>query len=82
MDLPLAEIDLTGDELIPLVAITGGLIFGAIWSVMWCIVTAVRAREAEKTRREIAAYISEGTISPEAGERLMKIAGTTPVSEA
>lgn len=32
----------------------------------------VRSTAREKTRREIAAYIAEGSMSPEQGERLMK----------
>jgi hypothetical protein len=36
-------------------------------------VTAVLSGHArERSRREIAAYIAEGSISPEQGERLMK----------
>jgi hypothetical protein len=32
----------------------------------------VRSTARERTRREIAAYIAEGTMTPEQGERLMK----------
>jgi hypothetical protein len=32
----------------------------------------VKSVSREKTRREIAAYIAEGSMSPEQGERLMK----------
>lgn len=32
----------------------------------------VRVRSQERTRREIAAYIAEGSMTPEQGERLMK----------
>jgi hypothetical protein len=32
----------------------------------------LRSAVREKTRREIAAYIAEGSMSPEQGERLMK----------
>ncbi len=32
----------------------------------------VRAVSRERTRREIAAYIAEGTMTPEQGDRLMK----------
>lgn len=34
--------------------------------------SVVRSNNKEKTRREIAAYIAEGSMSPEQGERLMK----------
>jgi hypothetical protein len=32
----------------------------------------VRSSAREKTRREIAAYIAEGSMTPEQGERLMR----------
>ncbi len=34
--------------------------------------SVIRSGTRERTRREIAAYIAEGTMSPEQGERLMK----------
>ena len=49
--------------LIAIVAIVFGTLSGAIKSV---------ARE--RTRREIAAYIAEGSMSPEQGEKLMRAA--------
>ena len=35
----------------------------------------VRSNSRERTRREIAAYIAEGTMTPEQGERLMRAGG-------
>jgi hypothetical protein len=32
----------------------------------------VKSSHRERTRREIAAYIAEGSMTPEQGERLMK----------
>lgn len=32
----------------------------------------IRSNSRERTRREIAAYIAEGSMTPEQGERLMK----------
>lgn len=34
--------------------------------------STIRASAREKTRREIAAYIAEGSMTPEQGERLMR----------
>jgi hypothetical protein len=34
--------------------------------------SVLRTNSKERTRREIAAYIAEGSMSPEQGERLMK----------
>lgn len=36
------------------------------------IKSMVKTSSRERTRREIAAYIAEGTLSPDQGERLMK----------
>lgn len=33
----------------------------------------LRSRQYERSRREIAAYIAEGSMSPEEGERLLQI---------
>jgi len=41
-----------------------GIVFGTIASVIGRIAT-------ERSRREIAAYIAEGSLTPEQGERLM-----------
>lgn len=41
------------------------------WILMWYGSRMYRTHEREKTRREIAAYIAEGSMSPEQGERLM-----------
>ncbi|TVQ31894.1 MAG: hypothetical protein EA376_07865 [Phycisphaeraceae bacterium] len=46
---------------IAIVAILGGI-----------LESILRTRAQERSRREIAAYIAEGSITPEQGERLMK----------
>jgi hypothetical protein len=58
---------LRGDSLI-LVVVGAIAITGILASALKHIVTSA-ARE--KTRREIAAYIAEGSMSPEQGEKLM-----------
>lgn len=51
--------------------VVGGLI--AIVAIVFSIVgSTIKAVSREKTRREIAAYIAEGSMSPEQGEKLMK----------
>jgi len=37
-----------------------------------CIKEASKVKARERTRREIAAYIAEGSMTPEQGERLMR----------
>lgn len=44
---------------------------GIVWMFCWMIVSTSRTREKERTRREIAAYVAEGSISPEDAERLL-----------
>ncbi len=56
-------------EFIVLVIIGSVFIVGM---VLKTITTLVTNSGREKSRREIAAYIAEGSISPEQGERLMK----------
>ncbi len=57
---------------IPVIAITGGLFTGIVMMIACSIKDCVVSNHAEQTRREIAAYIAEGSISVEEGERLMK----------
>ena len=40
--------------------------------VMGCLSSIIRSVTAERTRREIAAYIAEGSMTPEQGERLLR----------
>ena len=45
---------------------------GVIAIVFGTVTGMVKAVARERTRREIAAYIAEGSLSPEQGEKLMK----------
>lgn len=48
-------------------------------AIVWIIFSSIRAmvvgRAKEATRREIAAYVAEGSMTPEQGEKLLR-AGT------
>lgn len=44
---------------------------GATWILTHYISSVIISRGAERTRREIAAYIAEGSMTPEQGERLL-----------
>lgn len=61
------------------------LIVGGAITIVAIISTSVsgmvRAAVTERTRREIAAYIAEGSMTPDQGERLMK-AGKAPGESA
>lgn len=54
-----------------LMLVVGGSI-ATIWIVLATIGRMVANVSRERTKREIAAYIAEGSISPEQGERLVK----------
>lgn len=58
--------------LIPLLAIGGGLMLGMVGWIADAVKSVSRTNAVEKTRREIAAYIAEGSMTPEDGERLLR----------
>ena len=43
-----------------------------VWLFLSFVQKTVKMVTRERTRREIAAYIAEGSMTPEQGERLMK----------
>ena len=70
MDPTLAEL-IQKDDLIPIIAVAGGLAVGALWIVMATVHGMVVATAREKTRREMAAYVAEGTIEPDKAVALL-----------
>lgn len=59
--------------------LVGGFV-AITWIVLGTITGMVKSVAREKTRREIAAYIAEGSMTSDQGERLM--AAGRPKSEA
>lgn len=59
---------LRDDVMIPIL-ITVGVVLLVFFKTVATIVSSV---SRERTRREIAAYIAEGSMTPEQGEKLMK----------
>lgn len=51
-------------ELIPFVAIVGGLSMVTILGALHCVGKVLVTRMREQTRRDLAAYIAEGTVDP------------------
>lgn len=58
--------------LIPIIAIVGGLALGGISIVFGIVKGIVETRAREETKRELAAYVAEGSMSPEDAERIVK----------
>ena len=67
--LTLAEIP---GELVALVAIAGGVLVALAGIITGGVTGAAKARAREQTRREVAAYVAEGSMTPEEAERILK----------
>jgi hypothetical protein len=63
--------------LIPIVAIAGGILAGIISTLSKDARKRDQTRQREQSRREIAAYVAEGSMTPEEGERLLRAGDTT-----
>jgi len=60
--------------LIPIIAVGGGLLVAIVAISFEAMRRVSTVKEQEQSRREIAAYIAEGSMSPEDGARLMSAA--------
>lgn len=58
-------------EDIATIAVVGGISIAIIGMVLGTVRRTVQTKEREQTRREIAAYIAEGSMTPEQGERIL-----------
>jgi len=70
--------DLNAGELIfliPIVAIVGGVLASIVSVISKSARGASETKQREATRREIAAYVAEGSMTPEEGERLLRAGG-------
>jgi len=67
--LALASIN---DDAVALIAVGGGITIAIISIVSCAIKSTLKTRACEQTKREVAAYIAEGTMSPEDGERILR----------
>ena len=64
--------------LVPIIAIGGGLVVVIVAIVFTSIKHIAISNEREKTKREIAAYIAEGSMSPEDGAKLLSASPDKP----
>ncbi|MEZ6232939.1 MAG: hypothetical protein R3B68_02005 [Phycisphaerales bacterium] len=59
-------------EVIPIVAIACGCGVAVVSIIMGTLTNASKANQREKTKRELAAYVAEGSMTPEEAERILK----------
>ena len=59
------------ERLIPIAAITVGGVIAVTWIIMATIDSTVKAKEKEATRRELAAYVAEGSMSAQDAAAIM-----------
>lgn len=71
----LADVD---GSIIAVIAVGGGMGIAIISIIAGSIRSVYGQRELEQSRREIAAYIAEGSMTPEEGERLLKAGPKRP----
>lgn len=57
---------------IAMTAIVGGLSIGAFSVVTNAVVAITKTAARERSRRELSAYVAEGTITPEVAERMLE----------
>jgi chromate transport protein ChrA len=69
-------------KLIVVVAIVGGLLIAATSIVTSMVVQIANSADRERSRREIAAYVAEGSITPEVAERLIVAGQSTGKGKA
>ena len=58
--------------MIPIIAICGAFAVAIVSLIVKSAASVARSKHVEQSRREIAAYIAEGSMTPEEGERLIK----------
>ena len=66
------------DTLIPVIIFGGGTLIAIIAILFTTMKNIAVNREREISRREIAAYIAEGSMSPDDGTRLMSASPDKP----
>lgn len=59
-------------DILPIIAVAGGLAFAFFISIAGMIQSYARTQQRERTKREVAAYIAEGSMTPDEGERIIR----------
>lgn len=65
------------NDLIPLVAVAGAFTVAIFGIVFGTIKQTVRTKHREESRREIAAYVAEGSMTPDDAQKILE-AGSKP----
>ena len=68
---------LESGDFIPVLAITLGILVALVAIVFGSLRRVARVKQLESSRREIAAYVAEGSITPDDAEKLLN-AGKSP----
>jgi hypothetical protein len=63
------------EVLVPVVAIGGFFLAAIVCTIVGCIAGVRSRRHIEDSRRELAAYVAEGTVSVDDAERLLNAGG-------
>ncbi|MBO6512632.1 MAG: hypothetical protein JJ974_01535 [Phycisphaerales bacterium] len=67
-----AIINALGDNLIIVIVFGVGGILGVMGIVFGTISSTANRKEREKTKRELAAYVAEGSMTPQDAERILQ----------
>lgn len=59
-------------EWLGVVAVGGGLCVGVVAIITDAVRKVIQTKHREETKREVAAYVAEGTMKPEDAERIVK----------
>lgn len=68
---PESSVISSADDLIPVIAVGGGLFIAFVAILSSTIAGVARRKAFEESRREIAAYVAEGSVSPADAERML-----------
>lgn len=72
MSMAMSTLGLADEQIVKVVLFGGAILVALFWIVFGTVRDIVRSRAQEQSRREIAAYVAEGSMSPDDAERLLQ----------
>ncbi|MBX3365175.1 MAG: hypothetical protein KF866_10445 [Phycisphaeraceae bacterium] len=63
---------LSSDDIIKVIIFSGGILVALVAIIFGTISSISKRRQTEESRRELAAYVAEGSMTPEDAERILK----------